>query len=116
MLHAGLDLSRKRLDYCLLDEGGERVGVGVAPPDADGLDGLARRVERRFGPVGVRAAIESMTGARFIHDTLERCGQYRLPRAALNRFPGAEESVSTTCCGKCASCRKALVWQSKWLK
>jgi transposase len=74
MLHAGLDLSGRRLDYCLLNEGGERVEVGVAAPDADGLDGFARRVERRFGPVGVRAAIESMTGARFVHDTLERCG------------------------------------------
>ena len=27
-----------------LDESGERVGVGAAPPDADGLDGFARRV------------------------------------------------------------------------
>ena len=25
MLHAGLDLSRKRLDYCLLDGQGERL-------------------------------------------------------------------------------------------
>jgi transposase len=74
MLHAGLDLSRRRLDFCLLDEAGERVGVGAAPPDADGLDGFARRVDRRFGPEPVRAAIESMTGARFVHDTLERCG------------------------------------------
>jgi transposase len=74
MLHAGLDLSRKRLDYCLLDEAGERVEVGAAAPDADGLDAFADRVEGRFGPVAVRAAIESMTGARFVHDTLERCG------------------------------------------
>jgi transposase len=74
MLHAGLDLSRRRLDFCLLAEGGERVEVGAVAPDGDGLDGFARRVDRRFGPVGVRAAIESMTGARFVHDTLERCG------------------------------------------
>jgi transposase len=74
MLHAGLDLSRRRLDFCLLDEVGERVWEGAAPPDAGGLDGFARRVDRRFGSVGVRAAIESMTGARFVHDTLERCG------------------------------------------
>jgi hypothetical protein len=45
MLHAGLDLSRTRLDYCLLDEGGGRVEVGSAPPDGDGLRGFARRVE-----------------------------------------------------------------------
>ena len=74
MLHAGLDLSRKRLDYCLLGESGERIEVGAAPPDGDGLAGLAQRVERDHGPVEVRAAIESMNGARFVHDTLERCG------------------------------------------
>jgi len=74
MLHAGLDLSRKRLDYCLLDERGRRVEVAAAPPDLDGLAGLARRVEQRHGRVPVRAAIESMNGARFVHDTLERLG------------------------------------------
>lgn len=74
MLHAGLDLSRKRLDYCLLDEEGERLEVAAAPPDGDGLRGFARGVRDRYGPVGVRAAIESMNGARFVHDTLERCG------------------------------------------
>jgi hypothetical protein len=74
MLHAGLDLSRKRLDYCLLDEQGDRVEVGAAAPDGDGLRGFARRVEVRRGPVLVRAAIESMNGARFVDDTLERCG------------------------------------------
>jgi transposase len=74
MLHAGLDLSRKRLDYCLLDERGERAEVDAAPPDGDGLRQLVRRIERRHGPVPVRAAIESMNGARFVHDTLERAG------------------------------------------
>src|SRR5207247_298372 len=74
MLYAGLDLSRKRLDYCLLGEGGESVEVGAAPPDGDGLGGFARQVELRHGPVDVLAAIESMNGARFVHDTLERCG------------------------------------------
>jgi len=74
MLHAGLDLSRRRLDFCLLGEDGDRVQVGAAPPDADGLASLARGVEQRHGPVRVRAAIESMNGARFVHDTLEREG------------------------------------------
>ena len=74
MLHAGLDLSRKRLDYCLLDQGGERVEVGGVPPDGDGLRGLVERVADSYGPVVVCAAIESMNGARFVHDTLERCG------------------------------------------
>ena len=74
MLHAGLDLSRSRLDFSLLDESGQRFEDGVAPPDGDGLAGLVARVERDHGPVVVRAAIESMNGARFVHDTLERCG------------------------------------------
>jgi hypothetical protein len=39
-LHAGLDLSRKRLD--VLNEQGGTVQVTQAPPDADGLRGLAR--------------------------------------------------------------------------
>ena len=72
MLHAGLDLSRKRLDFCLLDESGDRVEVGVAPPDADGLRSLARRLARHGQPL--RAAIESMNGARFVHDQLELAG------------------------------------------
>ena len=48
MLHAGLDLSRRRLDVCLLDERGELVAETAAPPDADGLrasgaSGVGRR-------------------------------------------------------------------------
>ena len=70
MLHAGLDLSRRRLDVCLLDEAGELVAQTAAPPDADGLSHLAGRL--RGQPV--RAVIESMTGARFVHDTLEEHG------------------------------------------
>ncbi len=72
MLYAGLDLSRKRLDFCLLDELGERVEVGAAPPDADGLRSLTTRVGRFGEPVF--AAIESMNGARFVHDRLELAG------------------------------------------
>jgi transposase len=72
MLYAGLDLSRKRLDFRLLDQAGGTVEVGAAPPDADGLQALTRRLDRHGQPI--RAAIESMTGARFVHDTLERAG------------------------------------------
>ncbi len=74
MLHAGLDLSRKRLDYCLIDEGGVIVETGAAAPDGDALAGLVRLVELRHGPRAVMAVIESMNGARFVHDVLERCG------------------------------------------
>jgi len=37
MLHAGLDLSRRRLDVCLLSGGGEPVAEFATPADADGL-------------------------------------------------------------------------------
>jgi hypothetical protein len=73
MLHAGLDLSRGKLDVCLLSDQGEHLDQLVAPPDADGLRRLARRIEEVHAEP-VRAAIESMTGARFVHDTLEQAG------------------------------------------
>src|SRR5713226_7575541 len=72
MLYAGLDLSRKRLDFHLLDPEGSTVEVGASPPDADGLDGLSERLARHRAPI--RAAIESMNGARFVHDQLELHG------------------------------------------
>jgi len=72
MLYAGLDLSRKRLDYCLLDAQGERVEEGAAPPDVDGLRVLVHRLARHRAPIG--AVIESMNGARFVHDHLEQAG------------------------------------------
>jgi transposase len=72
MLHAGLDLSRRRLDVCLLSDQGELLEELAAFPDSAGLKRLAQRVEAEGEPV--RAVIESMTGARFVHDTLERHG------------------------------------------
>jgi transposase len=72
MLHAGLDLSRKRLDVCLLSDEGELVEELAAFPDSGGLKKLVEGVEAHEQPV--RAVIESMTGARFVHDTLERMG------------------------------------------
>jgi transposase len=59
-----------RLDVCLLDEHGKLVAETGAPADADGLRGLARRLAGER----VRAVIESMNGARFVHDTLEEQG------------------------------------------
>jgi transposase len=74
MLHAGLDLSRRRLDYCLLRGDGVVVETGAVAPDRDGLRGLARLVALRHARQPVAAVIESMNGARFVHDTLERAG------------------------------------------
>ena len=72
MLYAGLDLSRQRLDVCVLEEAGERVAEIAGSPDADGLGHLAWQIARYGGPVS--ATIESMNGARFVHDQLELLG------------------------------------------
>jgi transposase len=73
MLHAGLDLSRKKLDVCLLSEQGEQLDQLAVPPDVDSLRRLARRIDEVHGEP-VCAVVESMSGARLIHDTLEREG------------------------------------------
>jgi transposase len=80
-----LDLSHKRLDVHLLDEAGVTIDVGAAAPDADGLRVLAARVARFGEPV--RGAIESMNGARFIHDQLELAG-WRVEIADAVRVKG----------------------------
>jgi hypothetical protein len=45
MLHAGLDLSRKKVDVCLLSDQGEHLDQLVSPPDGDALRSLAKRIE-----------------------------------------------------------------------
>ena len=64
MLHAGLDLSRKRLDVRVLDDAGETALETWTPPDRDGLHELVRRVGVFGEPV--RGVIEAMNGARFV--------------------------------------------------
>ena len=54
----------------MIDDAGAVVEQTAAPPDADGLRHLAARLRGQR----VRAVIESMTGARFVHDTLEQLG------------------------------------------
>lgn len=94
MLYAGLDLSRKRLDVCVLDEEGSRLlELGVSP-DADALRTLTARVAR-LRPEPVSAAIESMTGARFVHDTLERLG-WEVAIADAQRARGLAPLVAKT--------------------
>jgi hypothetical protein len=72
VLHVGLDLSRKRVDVCLISSEGELVEHFRAPSDRDGLYGLSRRVAVYDEPV--RGVVESMNGARFVHDELVRYG------------------------------------------
>src|SRR5688572_15471496 len=73
MLHAGLDLSRRKVDVCLLSEQGEQLDRLVAAPDVDALRTLARRIDDVYGEP-VCGVVESMTGARLVHDTLEQEG------------------------------------------
>src|SRR5215203_3363292 len=73
MLHAGLDLSRKKLDVCLLSDRGEHLDQLAVPPDVESLKTLARRIDEVHAEP-VRAVVESMTGARLVHDTLEAAG------------------------------------------
>ena len=71
MLHVGMDLSRHRLDVRVLEEGGASVAELAVTPSGPEL----RRLAARFVVEGpVRAVIESMNGARFVHDTLELAG------------------------------------------
>jgi transposase len=72
MLHVGLDLSRTRRDVHVIDAAGASVLVTRAAPDAGGLASLAHRLGEFGQPV--TAVIESMTGARFVHDQLELRG------------------------------------------
>jgi hypothetical protein len=91
MLRAGLDMSRRRLDICLLDEHGELVVETAAPPDADGLRGLADRLAGH----PVRAAIESMNGARFVQTRSSTAGRcYHAAHAALAACDRASDSAS----------------------
>jgi transposase len=68
MVHVGLDLSRRRVDVCLISSEGELVDQFPVPADRDGLYGLTRRVAVYDQPV--RGVVESMNGARFVHDEL----------------------------------------------
>ncbi|MBV9797804.1 MAG: hypothetical protein JO039_07155, partial [Solirubrobacterales bacterium] len=68
MLHVGLDLSRKRIEVCLISDQGELIDQFQVPADRDGLYGLTRRVAVYGQPA--RGVVESMNGARFVHDEL----------------------------------------------
>jgi transposase len=67
-----MDLSRHRLDVRVLDDEGVSVAeLAVAPTGSE-----LRKLAARFSLAGepVRGVIESMNGARFVHDTLELAG------------------------------------------
>ena len=57
-----------------MDDEGESLEVSAWPPDRDGLRHLVAHVKESYGSEEVMAVIESMNGARFVHDTLELSG------------------------------------------
>jgi transposase len=85
MLYVGLDLSRKRIDFHALSEGGELVERGAVPADRDGLARLVYRLGARDREV--LAVVESMNGARFVHDQLELAG-FQVEIADAQRVKG----------------------------
>jgi transposase len=93
MLYAGLDLSRHRFDVHVMNQAGQPLLVTAAPPDADGLRGLARQVVELGQPV--TAAIESMNGARFVHDQLEFAG-WQVAIADAQKVKGLAPLACTT--------------------
>src|SRR3954470_19525587 len=113
MLQPGLDLSRKKIDVCLLAAAGEVVDEWASPPDADGLRGLAARAGMWGSPV--RGVIESMNGARFVHDRLEEHGWEVLiadaPRSRAWRRWRARPTRSTRAswppCPRATWCRRS---------
>ena len=68
MLHVGLDLSRKRIDVCLISIRGSWSSGSRRSRIVTVCMALARRVAVYGEPV--RGVVESMNGARFVHDEL----------------------------------------------
>jgi transposase len=85
VLHVGLDLSRRRVDVCVISGGGEVVGEFRSPIDREGLCGLLSRLSVWGEPV--RWVVESMNGARYLRDELV-CGGWEVLVADAQRVKG----------------------------
>jgi catechol 2,3-dioxygenase-like lactoylglutathione lyase family enzyme len=93
MLYAGLDLSRRRLDFHLLDDDGATVELGSAPPDADGR-APGRAAGRDRPPLWIRV-VDVDASTRFYERVAPHAG-FRLghARADFAHFSGAGGSFS----------------------
>src|SRR3954468_2099648 len=113
MLHAGLDLSRRRLDVCVLSDDGELIARTAAPPDVDGLARRRQKIEFHEQPSA--GVIESMTGARFVRDVLSERG-WRVQIADAHKVKGLAplacktDKIDARCwrgCRSSTSCRRS---------
>jgi hypothetical protein len=93
MLHAGLDLSRKRLDVCVLDEHGERVIVTAASPDADGLRHLVGEIGAFRGVGGRDGRVDDWRSVRPRQSRASGLGRRdrRRPRSEGTRATGLQD-------------------------
>lgn len=69
MVYVGIDWATRRAAWCALDERGVVVGEGLVPAEFDGLLGLVASVG-----LEVTAAVEMMSGAAWVAETLEAAG------------------------------------------
>ena len=69
MEYVGIDWATRRAAWCALSASGEIVGEGVISADLDGVLRLVTAVGRE-----VQAAIEMMSGAAWVAETLEAAG------------------------------------------
>src|SRR5437868_12853830 len=67
--YVGIDWATRRAAWCALNAAGEIVGEGVVPADLDGVLRLVASAGRE-----VRAAIEMMSGAAWVAETLQAAG------------------------------------------
>jgi transposase len=88
MLHAGLDLSRRKLDVCLLSESGEQLDQLAAPADADALRTLAERIDELYGEPLRRCRVDHRRPARPRHARAGGLAR-RERRRAEDEGPGA---------------------------
>ncbi len=94
MLHAGLDLSRRKLDVCLLSDAGEHLDQLTVPSDVDSLRTLASRIEEVHGEP-VSAVVKSMTGARIVHERSSKRAGRRPNLPPPGAAPGQELGTAT---------------------
>lgn len=75
------------MDVHLVDEVGSTLEVCQVAPDLAGLRSLTYRISASHGGQDVVAVLESMNGARFVHDTLEMLG-WKVEIADAQRVKG----------------------------